>query len=261
MKYLEMSAFQNTKDPVEQQFNVKITKYFPQYSVFWSKFIGDPKKESPTPYGLLFDKSIKSEDIRRIEDIYEEICMSHYSLFCHLAGAHFQKDNLNDALTKGKYFDYWEAFEVCYFHLGSAFYQMYHLWGLLFLLKAEVTRNSEGYFHPGVKSKLKGYLEGRGKTDLSTKIDELDEEIKDLRDNIVHYARTAARSIFGVPCIPRKIDQKTWKKQRESREWVKTPSKVQRDLKQTEVLINEIHIFLIEEFNDYLNTKGIIVNR
>lgn len=262
-KSTNISLFRKTRDPIEQLYGGEITRNFPRYAEFWIEFIGDPKKAGPTAYGLLFNRTIPEEDKKRMNEIYEEVCMAHYSLFCHLAGAHFHIENLKESLPindQKSYFEYWDSFEDCYFHLGSAFYQTYHLWGLIFLLKGEMKRNKKGRIF-GAKSKLKKYLEKRGKIAFSSRIDDLDEGIKNLRDNIVHYARTASRPILGIPCIPREIKQETWKKQHESGEWMDTLIKVQSDLKKTENLINNIHIFLIEEFRNYLMKSKIKIDR
>jgi len=253
-----------TKDTVEQLYGHEVIKLFPNYSAFWEEFIGDPKKEIPVAYGLLFPSGIKTERKEEIEEIYDEICMAHYSLFCHLAGTHFQLENMKRILRlddfKRKYFEHWEIFEVCYFHLGSAFYQVYHLWGLIFMLKNEVSRDKRGRFKPSIKNKLKNYLDCSGQGSLSGKMNELDEGIKDLRDDIVHFARGASEVHFGEFHIPKKIESKAWKKQHETEEWLETSKKIRRDLEETEKLINSIHDFLIREFRGFLKTNNIKIN-
>lgn len=191
--------------------------------------------------------------------------MAHYSLFCHLAGTHFQLENLKKTLKlkdfRRKYFEHWEAFEVCYFHLGSAFYQMYHLWGLIFLLKKELTRDKKGRFQGSIKSKLKDYLNNIGQGSLCARIDELDEGIKVLRDNIVHFSREASEVHFGEFHIPLRITRETWKKQHLTEDWLETSKKIKKDLQDTEKLINEIHNFLIKEFREFLKANNLRVNR
>jgi hypothetical protein len=248
---------QKTKDAIEQLYGLEVVRLFPNYSIFWEEFIGDPKKDTPIPYGLLFPPGIEAKRRGQIEEIYHEICMAHYSLFCHLAGAHFQLKNLEEALklndSKRKYFEHWEAFEVCYFHLGSALYQMYHLWGLIFRLK----KDKKG----SIKSKLKDYLVKASQGFLCTKIDELDDGIKNLRDHIVHFSRGASEVHFGEFYIPLKITRETWEKQHKSEEWLETSRKIKKDLQDTEKLINGIHNFLIKEFREFLKTNNLRVNR
>lgn len=255
----------NTKDIVEELYGSEVIKLFPDYAKFWEEFVGDPKKAMPVAYGLLFDSSISTKDKERINEIYDEICMAHYSLFCHLAGTHFQLENLKKILkldnSKGKYFQHWETFEVCYFHLGSVFYQMYHLWGLIFLLKKEVTRDANGRFRPSIKEKLKNYLGDEGQGSICRKIDELDEGIRGLRDSIVHFSRGAAQIISGEFWIPLKIEQKTWASQHRTNKWLETSRKTKKDLEETEKLINSIHSLLIKELREFLISNQIRVNR
>lgn len=255
---------QNTKDVVEQLFGFEITKLFPNYAKFWEEFIGDPKKARPVSYGLLFDSSISTKDQEQINEIYDEICMAHYSLFCHFAGTHFQLKNLKNALklvdSKTKHFKHWETFELCYFHLGSAFYQMYHLWGLIFLLRKELTRDKKGRII-GTKKRLKNYLNNKGQGSLCRKIDELDEGIIYLRNSIVHFARGAAKIVSGEFWIPLKVQQKTWTMQHGTNKWLETSAKTKKDLEETEKLINSIHDFLIKEFREFLRKNRIRVNR
>lgn len=255
---------QQTRDIIEQLYGSEITKLFPNYSVFWEKFIGDPKKDIPVAYGLIFPSDIAAERHEEVEKIYDEICMAHYSLFCHLAGTHFQSENMKGILKlddfKRKYFEHWETFEVCYIHLGSAFYQMYHLWGLIFLLRNEVTIDKRGRFQPSIKTKLKDYLKNLSQDSLCEKIDKLDEEIKNLRDNIVHFSRVASEVHFGEFYIPKMIEPEAWKKQHEKEEWLETSRKIRKDLEETEKLINSIHDFLIREYGDFLTTNKIKIN-
>jgi hypothetical protein len=254
---------EKTKDIIEQLYGPELLMLFPNYSAFWEEFIGDPKKDIPIAYGLLFPSNLAGQE--EIEEAYDEICMAHYSLFCHLAGTHFQLENLKRVLKlddfRRKYFEHWETFEVCYFHLGSVFYQMYHLWGLIFLLKKEVTRDKSGRFQASIKNKLKNYLEDSGQDSLCEEIDELDEEIKDLRDNIVHFSRGASEVHFGEFHIPKKTGREAWKKQHETEEWLETSKKIKMDLVGTEKLINSIHSLLIKEFRNFLKANKIRVNR
>ena len=255
----------NTKDIVEQLYGSDVTKLFPNYAKFWEEFIGDPRKNIPVAYRLLFDLSISTKDKEQINEIYDEICMAHYSLFCHLAGAHFQLENLKNILkldnSKRKYFQHWETFEVCYFHLGSAFYQMYHLWGLIFLLKKEVTRDANGRIRPSIKEKLKNYLSNQGQSSLRSKIDELDKEIMDIRNSIVHFSRGAAKIISNEFWIPFKIEQRTWARQHQTNQWLETSGKIKKNLEEIEKLINSMHSFLIKEFREFLIKNQIRVNR
>ena len=260
-----MSVFiRETKDAIEQLYGSEITDLFPNYSVFWEAFVGDPKKSVPLPYGLVYPQTMLPEKQGEIDEVYQEICMAHYSLFCHLAGAHFQLESLLKSVKlddpRRKYFEHWEAFEVCYIHLGSALNQMYHVWGLLFLLKGEIERDRNGKLR-GAKGKLKNYLSANGHSSVCQNIDQLDEEIKKLRDNIIHYSRGASELHFGEYYIPLEITQETWQNQHQSEEWQETSRKVRSDIEATERLINKIHTFLIKELGDLLKSEKIKMDR
>ena len=61
-KSLKMSL-KNSKDTIEQLYSSVILLHFPNYEVFWGRFIGDPNKPVPKPYEYAFPKSINSQDI------------------------------------------------------------------------------------------------------------------------------------------------------------------------------------------------------
>ncbi len=128
----------DSKDCIEQLFKKRILKKFPLYATFWNIFIGNKEKAPLKPYGLKIPASLKTRK-KDIASTYLEITYSHYTLFCHLAGAHFQLKELKRSLKYKnpweKHFRHWEHFEVFYIHLGNAMYQVYHLWKLLFLFK------------------------------------------------------------------------------------------------------------------------------
>jgi len=252
-----------TKDVVEQLYGAKVIQDFPNYAEFWIKFIGDPKKGTPDAYGLSYDPNFKSEEREKIDKIYDEICMAHYSLFCHLAGAHFQSEQLESILklgdSKDKFFQHWETFEIGYFHLGSVFYQVYHLWGLLFLLKGEVTRTNQG-FKPRIKEKLRDYIRTKGQITLLTEFDDIIKGIKDIRDSVVHFSRVASLYIDGEYLIPFNLKQTIWAEQVKEGGWLETCRKTKSDLRRTEEVVNTIHDYLIAEVDNFLKGKQIKIN-
>ena len=65
---------------------------------------------------------------------------------------------------------------------------MYHLWGLYFLFRRYVTQRSDGKFNPSVKSFLKKHLIFYGQKDTLVKeMEELDDSVRIIRNNIVHF--------------------------------------------------------------------------
>ena len=259
-----MSDFtKGTKDMVEQLYGAEIEKNFPNYGVFWIRFVGDPQKSTPEAYGLDFSKTTKGTNIGEISQDYEELCMAHYSLFCQLSGAHFQLELLESILklpeSNERSFKHWEAFEVGYFHLGSAFYQMYHLWGLIFLRKGVVTRTN-GFFHPSPKKKLEEFLQSKGQKPINDRKDRIDLSITALRDSIVHFSRLASSYQKGEFLIPIQNKQVVWSKQATD-EFYETSGKLQSDITEAEKIINDIHPFLIQEYEGFLATNKIAVNK
>ena len=122
-----------TKDAIEQLYSHVVLKGFPLYATFWEKFIGVKDKSVRgflRPYGLKIPAVLRSEK-KEINNIYLEITYIHYTLFCHLAGAHYQidelKKSLQDICSKQRHFKHWEAFENIYFHLGVVMNQLYQL--------------------------------------------------------------------------------------------------------------------------------------
>lgn len=255
-----------TKDPIEILYGSTVTTLFPNYAEFWCNYVGNPKFRVPKSYGLLYKSSVSETERKRRNDIYQEICMVHYSLFCHLAGAHFQIDNLRKIKKttkswKKKYFEYWEAFEVGYFHLGSTFYQMYHLWGLYFLFRRYVTRNPNGRFNQGIKSLLKKYLIYYGeKNTLLKEMEELDDSVRIIRNNIVHFSRDASDFINKEFLIPAELEKNLWSKKHKEKEWLDTFKLITEHLSRTEKMIDSIHLYLIVELIDYFIKEGIAVN-
>jgi hypothetical protein len=254
-----------TKDPIEKLYGSTITTIFPNYARFWLDFIGNPNYRVPKAFGLLYNSSISRAERERVNDIYQEICMAHYSLFCHLGGAQFQIDNLKKLGNSNidsyqKYFEYWEAFEIGYFHFGCAFYQLYHLWGLFFLLKGEVVQNSPGNFDLGPKSLLINYLKNYNEITILAEMKKLDDSVKVLRDNIVHFSRGSSKYLNGEFLIPAEFERQIWSKKHKTKNWLETFRLINEHVIRIERLFDHIHLYLIVELKDYFEKKGIAVN-
>jgi hypothetical protein len=254
-----------TKDPIEKLYGSIVVNSFPNYAKFWADFIGNPNYRVPKAYGLLYKSNISTAERERVNNIYQEICMAHYSLFCHLGGTYFQIENLKKLLKSRlnadkKYFEYWEAFEISYFHLGCIFYQLYHLWGLFFLLKRVVTRNSRGDFNPKIKPLLTDYLTFYKENTVLTEMQKLDDSVKVIRDNIVHFSRNVLKYIDGEFWIPAKFERALWIRKRKTKDWLETFRLIKDHLNRTEKLIDHIHLYLVVELKDYFAKEGIAVN-
>lgn len=218
-------SLKDSKDAIEQLYGSVILKYFPNYEVFWGKFIGNPNAERIEPYRYVFPSSIESNEKNRILREYERVQMVHYSLFCHLAGAHFQlkglenTENIQD--SKVRYFKHWEHFEVGYMHLGSVFYMLESLWKIVLKLK--------GY--PDKFRDIEAYLGLKGKNELMKALDEFTTFVKIRRDQAVHYGRMFARSHKGRFYVPLEVhrDMK-WSELHKTAEWIETVVKLREDI-------------------------------
>ena len=174
-------SLNDSKDSIEQLYGDIILKNFPNYEVFWLKFIGNPKAERPEPYTYNYPQTMRDEDKEVIQKRYARIQITHYSIFCQLAGSHFQLEKLKASENKEgneKYFRHWEHFEVGYFHLGSVFYLLEVLWNVVIKLKA-VSRHKFG----------KSFLISRNENSLAQKLVKTQENVKTIRNLMVHRGR------------------------------------------------------------------------
>lgn len=248
-------SLQDSKDAIEQLYGDDILKYFPNYEKFWRKFIGNPNAERIEPYNYVFPSGMDPEEKDRILREYERVQMVHYSLFCHLAGAHFQLKELENTENiedpKVRYFRHWEHYEVGYVHLGSVFYMLESLWNIVLKLK--------GY--PESLRELKAYLKSKGRNELVKGLDEVKTALKIRRDQAVHYGRMFARSHEGKFYVPLKVyrDMK-WSESNETTEWIGTVVKLREDIIETEKLIDALHEALINEYEGFVTQKNIQIN-
>ena len=120
----------------------EILRFFLGSGEFWSKFIGvKVRRGLLLPYGLRIPSRMSGDrPSQGCRAGYEDLSMAHYSLFCHLAGAHFPVQELRalsllPIASKTSRFRHWEAFESVYLHLGICFNEFSHLWKSFFLIK------------------------------------------------------------------------------------------------------------------------------
>ena len=248
-------SLQDSKDPVEQLYGNDVLKYFPNYEIFWVEFIGNPTAKRAEPYKYMFPPDMRSHEKDRILREYERIQMVHYSLFCHLAGAHFQLEELENTENiqepKEKYFRHWEHYEAGYTHLGSVFYMLESLWKIVLKLKRYPERFRE----------LRQYLILKEENELVKRLDELEIGVKIRRDQAVHYGRMFAWLYKDKFHVPLKVyrDMK-WSESMKTTEWVRTNIRLSEDIIETEKLINDFHTFLIREYKDFIDEKNIQIN-
>ena len=136
---------EKSKDAIEKLFGSTILQTFPNYEIFWSKFIGDPNAAEPQSYEYIFPDTISKDEREGIMKKVEQIQITNYSLFAELAGAHFQLDELTKLGridSEQGYFRHWEHFEVAFLHLGSVFYMLDEIFNILNKLTHISERNS-----------------------------------------------------------------------------------------------------------------------
>jgi hypothetical protein len=247
----------DTKDAIEKLYQSAILTNFPNYAVFWNKFIGVKisKKGKLLPYGLKFPAGILANQKKSISSNYRELTMTHYSLFVHLAGVHYQLAELKKTPIKKSrqsYFKHFENFETCYMHLGIVFDLLYHLWDIMFDLRG-IGRNN-------ARRNLERFLTNKHKKYLWVEFKKLNNNSIVLRNNITHFARVAS-IISNGECFVPEITKKNinWEKQWNFRNWKNTTIKTDQDLNNCETTLNELHSVLITEFSDYLNSLGIVI--
>ena len=250
----------DTLDRIEQLYAPQVLKNFPYYGEFWEEFVGRDKGEGQLllPYGLDFPCGVSKVEKERISEIYERICVHHYSLFCQLAGAHFQLEQAGNALKenddKRRHFLFWEAFENFYIHLGNARFQMCNLW--------EETCRIACLTYPQNEDGLLKYLRDNGRQDLVNNVEEIRDNIIKVRNNIVHYARNAYILIDGKYYIPLPIKKESnlseMLNHKEAQEAVK---KMENDLTKLEKMLNEILPYAGKELQKGLDSMGIAVRK
>jgi len=251
----EILSLQDSKDSIEQLYGNVILKYFPNYEIFWLKFIGNPKAKGVRAYTYVFPSSMNLEEQYKILRGYERIQMVHYSLFCHLAGAHFQLKELQNTENiqdkKERYFRHWESYETAYVHLGSVFYMLQSLWKIGLKLRRYPTKFRE----------LKHYLTLKGMGELVKRIDDVETIVKIRRDQAVHYGRMLAFPHKGRFYVPLEVyrDMK-WSEANKIKKWIGSIASLREDLIETEKLINDLHQILISEYEGFITQKGIQID-
>lgn len=251
-------SIEKSKDIIEQLYSREILKNFPNYERFWQEFIGNPNAGEVEPYKYRYSDIMKNEEKTKIEKCYVKIQMAHYTLFCHMAGAHFQLKMLEIARGledhKEKYFRCCEHFEAAYMHIGSIFYVLETLWCTVLRL----TGNKEGKKGLG---KLTKFLKNKGKNELASNLKEIDKNMMDRRHIPVHYSRIFVTWHQGEMYVPLNVkEEMLWSEGYETVEWRRSDKQVYYDLVQIEKLVNELHEVLIEEYRSFIASKNIIIN-
>jgi len=258
----------DTRDAIEKLYAARILSCFPKYAEFWEKLIGLRDSQGGLrSYGLRMPQTVDRQERSKIHRAHEEMAMAHYTLFCNLAGARFQKERIQSVAaptsTSLRWFKHWEAFESIYLHLGIAFYEVYHLWDLLFLLRGQLGRARDG----SIKKNPNGFnpwelrervFRDNRKLMIWRAFQHLNNEVTARRNNITHYSRGAFRIITGLIYVPQRIRPNApWHLEVRTRNYWETRAKAAMDLEKTERAINSTHGLLIKEYEDYFSAQSI----
>ena len=252
-------SLEKSKDMIEQLYGKEILKNFPNYEKFWQEFIGNPDADQVEPYKYHYPDNMPNEEKTKIEKSYLKIQMTHYTLFCHLAGAHFQERELETAKdlkdAKEKYFQSCEHFEAAYMHIGSVFYVLETLWCTVLRLIG----HKEGKKGLG---KVVKFLEDSDKNDLARRLKDIDENMMNRRHLPVHYSRVFITWHQGEMYVPLNVkEEMLWSQGYETIEWRRSDRQLYSDLVQAEKLVNELHEALIRAYGSFIADKNIVVNR
>jgi hypothetical protein len=253
-RQIKEMSLKDSKDPLERLYGDVILGCFPNYEVFWLKFIGNPREVGPYKYSfpLGFDEGEKKE----ILDAYEMIQMWHYSLFCHFAGAHFNLEELENSLqitdVDQRFFRHWEYFEVGYIHLGSVFYYLFCLWSKVMKLRR----------YPGKYHAIDRYLkEIKKDSNLVKRFLEVNTIVKNRRDQAIHYGRTFTYPYEGRYYIPLNAERDMkWSEASKTTRWLDSIVALREDLCKTEKLLNDLHEILRAEYQVFINDKRITID-
>jgi hypothetical protein len=243
---------------IEQLYGEEILRNFPNYEKFWQEFIGDPNADKIQPYNYRYPDSMNNGQRSRIENSYLKIQMAHYTLFCHLAGAHFQEKELRSAQGfkdhKEKYFRCCEHFEAAYMHIGSVFYVLETLWCTVLRLIG----HREGKKGLG---KLVKFLEAKGENELAKRLQEIDKSMMNRRHLPVHFSRIFVMWHEGEMYVPRNVQEKMlWSEGYEATEWIRSDRQLYFDLVQTEKLVNDLHEVIIKEYETFIANQNIVID-
>lgn len=261
----------DTQDIVERIWGKKIYIHFPAYKTFWDKFIGvrtiSPSKTLlPYKYNLTNLRNIS--DKVKFKNNLEELCMAHYSLFCNLAGAHFQLEEFNRVLAyKNKkliHFQYCETFENCYQHMGNAINFFFLFWEKIFLLtNVYVLRNSNGDLNKNnVSNQIELLFRRKRKFKIVKQIIKhfgRKGEIEIIRNNTVHYARVAfiPAGEFGYALPYRFKPNQRWSQMKRRKTGILVQIKARNNLLLLEKILNSSELIAIDYLHSYLLNNNI----
>ena len=256
-----------TRDAIERLYYKEVLTDFPLYKDFWEEFIGvrvEPSGVALRPYKLNLPAGLEPQR-SLIEEIYEHICMIHYGCFCHLASAMHELESVINSKSEQdpqqRHFKHWQAFEASYLHLGAAWQEIKLLWEYICikLMKLRLV-SSKSTMHDDANI-IWDYFEGLQTSTIHQKLNDMDAEIIEFRNDIAHFARRVNRlngNGFEIP----KVFQKnvSWTIQSGSLNWITTEDKLESDIHTCEQIFDLTHKHLIAELHSTLNHHQITID-
>ncbi len=246
----------DSQDSVERLYAPRVLRYFPNYGRFWERFVGqraDPQSGTLRPYGLHCPMPMSKRQRNRLDRDYEVLCMQAYSVFVHLAGAHYQLEELRRALNlrdeARRHFRHWEAYDVGLLHLGTA----------LSLGKGLLTTVGRLADQGDAVERLVRHRLWAA----------LDRAVRLPRNDVVHYSRRLHRrnpqtGDFEVLKDPYFESRRAWSQDlhlaADDSKWTRAEEQLAKDVVDTETLLNDAWGWLTEMLEDHFERLGVDVD-
>ena len=253
----------DSDDFVEQMWGHEIDKRFSFYGVFWSEFVGGTKAGGGSEpgvrgYGLRFPVALPKERREFIAGQYRKICQTHYALFCHLAGAHYEISRLrkNPPRSPKQSFLYFETLGNLYFRLGGALEMLRLLWGWFYELRNECAYKPKSF----AKSVKRQFEKDLAAYNLSQSYKELLRQVESYQkafSYLQRFSTVVKDNRVYVPKVCKKrypfFEKETFK------ELVECKQKAVEDLETLEIFANCLQAEYLKDLKSWLDHRSISV--
>jgi hypothetical protein len=239
---------EDTKDSVERLYAEAILASFPNYGRFWESFVGqhiDDTTGALGAYPIILSEHIPERERSNLLRQYELLRMQNYSIFVHLAGAHYQAEQLQASLTledsNRRHFIHWEAFDVALMHLGTG----------LALAKAMINCAYQLIGSYYLLHRLMHHRHWKG----------LGRAIRRPRNDEVHYSRRLHRSNTETGAFEVLKDRYYERRQAWSQDlrlieddnkWIAAGDKLKTDIMGTEEMFDDVWGIMIEDLTNHM---------
>jgi hypothetical protein len=255
--------FTDSEDFVEQIWGREIDKRFSFYAVFWSEFVGKSKAGGRSDpgirgYGLRFPAAMAKEKQEFIGNQYRKICQTHYALFCHLAGAHYEISRLRQSPPKShkQSFVYFETLGNLYSRLGSAIEVLRQLWGWFYELRNESPYKPRSF----AKSVKRQFERDLGAYHLTRSYKELLRQVVFYQKAFSYLQRFATLTQGNRVHVPRLCKKRYPFFDKESfKELVECKQKALEDLEALEIFANCLQAEYLKNLKSWLEHRSISI--